>query len=324
MHKRGSFVALLILYFLALVSAKPALDVPAVFRRFPQSATGSGVGVHDPSIVRAPNGMYILYGTAPGIGISTSYDRRNWVAAGTAFRGTPWADHLTGPNGNLWAPDVTYVNGQFVMYYSASQFGTQNSEIYMATSPTGLANSWTHKGRVFSSAPGVSYNAIDPNLLIANGKWYLSFGSFFSGIHQIELCPSTGMPLVPNNIKHLASRNVAPGAVEAASVYRAGQYYYMLVSWDKCCAGAASTYRIMAGRSLSPRGPFFDKNGVDMAVGGGTELMRSHNFVHGPGGQSVLHDGNGFLIAYHWYHDDNTHSLGINNLAHIDGWPVIQ
>ncbi|KAJ3167581.1 hypothetical protein HDU88_002027 [Geranomyces variabilis] len=329
MQKHGFIVTLLISFLVAFASAKSALDVPAVFRRTssvvsPQSATGSGVGVHDPSMVRAPSGLYILYGTAPGISISTSKDRRNWVAAGTAFSGSPWADHLTGPNGNLWAPDVTYTGGRFVMYYCASQFGTQKSEIYMATSPTGLANSWTNHGVVIASSPAVGFNAIDPGLLIAQRKWFLSFGSFFNGIHQIELNPATGMPLNVNNIKNLAKRNVPSRAVEAASIYRANGYYYLTVSWDLCCRGRASTYRMMVGRSLSPSGPFLDQNGVDMLNGGGTELMGSHNFVHGPGGQTVFHDKHGMVIVYHWYHDDNSHSLGINDLAHVNGWPVIR
>ncbi|MEA9588712.1 hypothetical protein VC279_02830 [Xanthomonas sp. WHRI 10064A] len=38
----------------------------------------------------------------------------------------------------------------------------------------------------------------------------------------------------------------------------------MFVSFDACCKGASSTYKIAVGRARSVTGPYLDRAGVDM------------------------------------------------------------
>ena len=52
-----------------------------------------------------------------------------------------------------------------------------------------------------------------------------------------------------------------------------GGYYYLFVSWDYCCQGMKSTYRVAVGSSKKVSGPYLDKTGKDMRVGGGTLLL---------------------------------------------------
>ena len=59
----------------------------------------------------------------------------------------------------LWAPDVNYVDGQYVLYYSVSSVGSQNSAIGVATSPLMDAGTWTDLGEVIRSNPGDPFNA---------------------------------------------------------------------------------------------------------------------------------------------------------------------
>ena len=66
--------------------------------------------------------------------------------------------------------------------------------------------------------------------------WYLSFGSFWSGIKLVQLDPSTG--LISNaTLTSLATRTADGGAEEASVVYQHGDNFYLFVSWDHCCNG---------------------------------------------------------------------------------------
>jgi arabinan endo-1,5-alpha-L-arabinosidase len=38
-----------------------------------------------------------------------------------------------------------------------------------------------------------------------------------------------------------------------------GGWYYLYVSFDACCAGADSTYKMATGRSRTVTGPYLDK-----------------------------------------------------------------
>jgi arabinan endo-1,5-alpha-L-arabinosidase len=113
------------------------------------------------------------------------------------------------------------------------------------------------------------------------------------------------------------------GAIEAPYLYRHGAFYYLFTSFDRCCQGAQSTYRIMVGRSTSPTGPFVDRSGVAMTSGGGTEILAGHDAIHGPGGQSVIADAGSDVLVYHYYANDNSARLGINLIRWDSDWPVV-
>ncbi|KAK0739488.1 putative Arabinan endo-1,5-alpha-L-arabinosidase [Apiosordaria backusii] len=281
--------------------------------------------IHDPTVVKTPEGTYLAAYTGDYVQLKTSTDRTTWRNAGAAFpNGAPWTTPYTGGAKNLWAPDLTYANGQYYLYYSASTFGSSRSAIFFATSRTGASGSWTNHGLVIESHANSNYNAIDPNLIIdAQGRWWLSFGSFWSGIKIVELDRNTGKPINSNNLISIASRPDNGGAVEAPVIIRRGNYYYLWVSFDRCCNGAASTYRIMVGRSTSVTGPYVDKAGKSMMQGGGTQMLASHGSIHGPGHNAVFADGDGDVLVYHYYRNDGVAQLGINLIRYDNGWPVI-
>jgi arabinan endo-1,5-alpha-L-arabinosidase len=288
----------------------------------PGVVTGD-VNVHDPEPVKTPAGGYLLAHTGNGVPLKTSADRTAWRNAGAAFPGgAPWAHPYTNGSDNLWAPDITYTGGRYVMYYSASTFGSNRSAIFLATSTTGASGSWTNQGLVIESRTSDDFNAIDPNLVIDDqGRWWLSFGSFWSGIKLIQLDPATGKRL-GTTMHAIAGRN--GGAIEAPTIHRHGGHYYLLVSFDLCCQGASSTYRVMVGRSTSITGPYVDRDGVAMTAGGGTEILAGHGDIRGPGHQAVLADDDGDILFYHWYAADGSSRLGINRLAWDSaGWPYV-
>jgi arabinan endo-1,5-alpha-L-arabinosidase len=315
---RSRFIAVVL--FATTVLATPAAAAAA----YPDPGRVTGdIGVHDPSAVKRPDGRYLVAHTGDGIALKTSTDRIAFSGAGSAFPGgAPWTTAYTGGGRSLWAPDLSYHNGQYYLYYAASTFGSNHSAIFLATSPSGNSGSWTNRGLVVESRSSDNFNAIDPNLVVDEaGRWWLDFGSFWSGIKLIQLNAATGLRQ-GSSMTAIAGRG--GGAIEAPFIVKRGQYYYQYVSFDLCCRGAASTYRVMVGRSTSVTGPYADRNGVPMTSGGGTEILAGHGSIHGPGHEAVLADNDGDLLVYHYYADNGASRLGINRLAYDSaGWPQV-
>lgn len=288
------------------------------------------ITVHDPSMTRGPDGTYLIGATAPGIDLRTSTDRTAFTYTGKAFpNGASWTDAYTGTsNGNLWAPDLSYRGGKYLMYYAASSFGSNKSAIFLATSSTGGPGSWTNQGLVYSTTTSSDHNAIDPNLIVdQSGKWWLSLGSFWTGIKLIQLDPATGKRLASNSsVYSIARRSGSSTAVEAPSIMYHGGYYYLFTSWDLCCRGTGSTYKVTVGRSSSITGPYVDRAGTSLTSNGGTTILATHGTIIGPGGQSLLSDSDGDLLVYHYYDgaDNGTAKLGINLLGwDSSAWPYV-
>ncbi|MBM0278299.1 arabinan endo-1,5-alpha-L-arabinosidase [Micromonospora sp. STR1s_6] len=302
---------------------RPAPAAPLAPYPAPGRVTGD-IGVHDPTVVKRPTGGYLMVHTGNNVAIKTSPDRTNWRNAGAAFPGgAPWTLPYTNGGSNLWAGDISFHNGQYWLYYSASSFGSNRSAIFLATSPTGASGSWTNRGLVIESRTSDNFNAIDPNLVVDDqGRWWLSFGSFWSGLKLVQVNPSNGLRL-DGTIRSIAGRG--GGAIEAPYIFKHGSYYYLWVSWDMCCRGASSTYRVMVGRSTSITGPYRDRSGRDMNAGGGTEVLAGHDNVRGPGHQAVIGDTDGDVLIYHYYNASNGAALlGINRIGYDSaGWPFV-
>jgi arabinan endo-1,5-alpha-L-arabinosidase len=318
--QRRRVLAAALLTALAVPLATPgiaAADYPN-----PGRVTGS-INVHDPAMVKAANGTYIVAATGNNLPLRTSRDRIAFSGAGVVWpNGAPWAHPFTNGSNNLWAPDISFRNGRYYLYYSASTFGSRNSAIFLATSSTAAQGSWTNLGIVWQTSNSNDYNAIDPNLVVdAAGAWWLTFGSFWTGIKMVRIDPATGkQSTADRSLYSLARRPNAGGAVEAPFIVRQGNFYYLFVSFDLCCRGTSSTYRVMVGRSASITGPYVDRNGVALTNGGGTEIMATHGGIVGPGHQAVLQDTDNWLLVYHYYTSSGSR-LGINFLDWSDGWP---
>jgi arabinan endo-1,5-alpha-L-arabinosidase len=311
----------------AVATARPtaAAAPPSAAADYPNPGLVTGdTRVHDPSMVRAPDGTYIVVSTGNNLQVLTSTDRIAFRRAGAVWPGgAPWTAPFTGGSSNLWAPDISLRGGRYYLYYSASSFGSRNSAIFLATSPTAMPGTWTDQGIVAQTSDADDYNAIDPNLVVdPSGRWWLTFGSFWTGIKMIRIDPATGKQHTGDRTLYgLARRpSSAGGAVEAPVIVARDGRYYLFVSFDACCRGTSSTYRVMVGRSTSITGPYLDRNGVAMTSGGGTEILATHGTVIGPGHQALMQDIDGWLMAYHYYTSTGSW-LGINLVDWSDGWP---
>ena len=291
----------------------------------PRALEVSGnLGTHDPTVIEE-DGVFYEVQTGPRLPAKRSTDLRAWQANGSVFGGSnpAWVAREVPGATDLWAPDLSFFGGQYHVYYSASTFGSNSSCIGHATRAKMSTGSWTDRGSVVCSNHGSNdnWNAIDPNAIVdENGKAYLAFGSFWDGIKAIELDANGARS--GTALHSLASRG--GGAIEAPVIVRRCGFYYLFVSFDRCCNGAMSTYNIRVGRSEKVLGPYVDKAGKRMLDGGGTQLVQGGGSWRGPGHNAVVFSGTKAYNIFHAYRSDNGASqLRVSELAwDKDGWPV--
>ncbi|WP_438948886.1 arabinan endo-1,5-alpha-L-arabinosidase [Streptomyces mutabilis] len=291
----------------------------------PRPVTGQQI-IHDPTVLRLKGGGYVAYSTGGVIGARLSEDGRHWDDAGNAFAEPPAWWYEYNDTGDPWAPDLSYRAGRYWLYYAVSSWGTNHSAIGVATSRTGLPGTWTDHGKVFSSEITDTWNAIDPAVVEADGRLWMSFGSYWSGIRMVELDRRTGKAVAGAEVHHLATRPDEPYAVEGPEIVKHGRHYYLFASYDACCSGVDSTYKIKVGRATDIKGPYVDSSGTPMLEGGGDLLLEGHGRYIGTGGQSVFRDRGRDWLAYHYYdaQDEGTPKLGLNALTWTeDGWPAV-
>jgi arabinan endo-1,5-alpha-L-arabinosidase len=293
---------------------------------------------HDPTMMKEGKYYYVFITGDAGrpntfLPMKRSTDLIHWEELGPVFSNPPqWiVDTLGVTPHDFWAPDINYLNGKYYLYYAASQFGVNNSVIALATNktldPSSADYRWVDEGPVLRSQPGDSFNAIDPDVAVdENGVPWLTFGSFWSGILTRRLDAGTGKPSSDDTALHpLVDRHWAPNAVEGASIVRRDGYYYIFVSFDYCCRGVNSDYRVVVGRSTSLTGPYIDKSGLPLLNGGGTEVLRGYNEFAGPGHGDVYFDGTTYWFPHHYYdrNDNGAPKLSLRKISWRDGWPTL-
>ncbi len=300
------------------------------------------VDIHDPAMA-TDGGTYYLYSTGPGIPYYSSKDRVHWIEGGRVFATEPvWGRSVTARfNGHIWAPDVSYAGGKYYLYYAVSGFGKNDSAIGVTVNqtldPASPNYKWDDKGIVLRSVAGRDdWNAIDPNVIADDkGTPWMVFGSFWSGIKLVKLNAGRVSLAAPEEWHTLAARPHTPapdvkaageGAIEGPFLFKRADYYYLFVSTDFCCRGKASTYRIAVGRAKDITGPYLDKDGRDMAMGGGTPLVSENPKWAGWGGQGVYSFGGKDYVVMHAYEaaDNNFHRLKILPITWAAaGWPSV-
>ena len=308
----------------------------------PTTRAIGAVPAHDPVMIRQ-NGTYYLFCTGQGIAVWSSKDRKTWQPLPPVFAAaSAWAVRaIPGFKGHIWAPDVSYADGQYSLFYSVSAFGKNTSCIGLATNrtldPAAPDFKWVDHGQVVQSVPGRDlWNAIDPNLARdAAGVPWLAIGSIWEGIKLVRLRPDLTAPAEPAQWRTLARRPRNPalndslpgdGAIEGPFIFHKGGYYYLFTSFDYCCRGPQSTYKMMVGRAAALTGPYADRAGKPLEQGGGTLVLAGNADWYGVGHNAVCtFDGTDYLV-FHGYdaHDQGHPKLRIEPLRwDADGWPAV-
>ena len=279
-----------------------------------------------------------------------------------------------------WAPCVRKVrNGLYRMYYSIVCPGTLNGNgTWSERAFIGLLensnpannNGWEDKGYVITNASDkelnfnvasndwancyYKWNAIDPSYLIDNdGKHYLIYGSWHSGIAALEVDAETGkpnaLPLPFGNNEDIAAygsliatRKMGDrwqGSEGPEIVYNAATgYYYLFMAYD----ALEGSYNTRVCRSKNIYGPYLGIDGTDLTHTGGDMLpvvTHPYKFNGSYGWVGISHcavfdDGNGnWYYASQGRYPENVAGNPYSNalmMGHVrsirwteSGWPVV-
>ena len=278
-----------------------------------------------------------------------------------------------------WAPCVRKVrNGLYRMYYSIvcpgtlSGDGTWSERAFiglMENSNPANNDGWEDKGYVITNASDkgldfnvsatdwancyYKWNAIDPSYIIDNdGRHYMAYGSWHSGIVLVELDPETGKVKaeLPNPWgtnediaaygQLIATRQMGnrwQGSEGPELIYHDG-YYYLFLAYD----ALEVPYNTRVVRSQNIAGPYLSMDGKDVTTVGGDALpvlTHPYKFNGSNGWVGISHccvfddgEGNWYFASQGRFPAD---VLGINASNAImmgqvrsmrwteDGWPVV-
>lgn len=340
MMKRTIFLLLAFTLFASLQAQHRA--------RFPRKVfTTDTPMLHDP-VMAYEDSTYYIFATGLGIQQMTSKDGKTWeVSPQPVMSVIPqWThDSVPGFHNHVWAPDVIKWHGKWWMAYSCSTFGKNGSAIGLISNRSLSFPIWEDEGCIVSSQEKRdNWNAIDPNFVIdENDTPWLVWGSFWDGIQLARL--DTTMHIAkgekPRTIarrypvkgddaqlpKNPTSKYAGPNAIEAPFIFKHGDYYYLFVSWDYCCQGSKSTYRVAVGRSKSVEGPYVDPKGVDMLNGGGMLLIEGDKKTFDAIGHCAVYhlDGEDVYISHGYSIDHKGASILVKKPIKwtVDGWPQL-
>ncbi len=300
-----------------------------------------GIWVHDPVVIKQ-NDTYYLFCTGRGITEYSSKDLVQWQKEPSVFEEKPeWTDTVVPDFKNhIWAPDISFHNGNYYLYYAVSAFGKNTSAIGVATNKTldktDKDYKWVDQGIVVQSVPNRDmWNAIDPNLAFDdNGTPWLSFGSFWDGLKLVKLDTNLLSIAEPQEWYTIARRernfdlddkDAGNAALEAPFIFKKNGYYYLFLSWDLCCRGEKSTYKVVVGRSKTIMGPYVDKEGKALDQGGGTLLIEGNKDWYGIGHNSAYtFDGKDYYFSHAYdAHDNGKPKLIVKEITWADDWPIV-
>ena len=324
------------------------------------------IQLHDPAGFMELDGYLLTFATSRTM--KSAYlptGGTEWIRGKPVFpEGTTpaWHEEVIPGNKGVWAPHAAFPR---VLYYSIANDsdGLDIGAIGRATAIGDPPNlTWVDDGvpvLVCDRHTEEEPFAIDPAVFVGkDGTLWMVYGSHWSGIYIVELDPATGhlkdtrageegwtkdnpafhrvaSELGEYNDKPVTEPGFTAGAIEAPYVFWNGQDdYYLFVNWGMCCSGIESTYEIRVGRSDNPYGPYLDKDGHDMAEGGGTLFLKTDGRFIGPGHANIwtYTDSNSdarHIFSYHFYDGEDEERPGRAKMHarelefDDDGWPVL-
>src|SRR5574344_415679 len=277
-----------------------------------RAQTGSPY-IHDPSTIVECDGKYYTFGTGEGGLISED--------------GYHWRGGAVRP-GRGAAPDAMKIGDRYLIIYGATGgglMGGHNGRILTMCNKTLDPDSpdfrYSDPIEVANSDGLEDCDAIDPSLFMdpKTGRLWVTYGTYWGNIRQIEIDPHTGKRVAGN-----VEKDIAIDCEATDMIYRDG-WYYLLGTHGTCCDGVNSTYNIVVGRSRSVNGPFCDNIGRNMIAGGGKMVVGAGDRVVGPGhfGRTIIDKGVEIMSCHYEadFDQGGRSVLGIRPLLWQNGWP---
>ena len=239
------------------------------------------VAVHDPSIIRAEDGLYYIFGSHMTAAVSEDLIDWKLISKDATNAGctlvenvqTEMKEALTyAKTTTFWAPDVVQLNnGTYAMYYCTCEGSSPLSTlgIAYAEKPEGH---YVNQGIILKSGQSgynanVYPNVVDPcTFYDKEGRLWMVYGSYSGGIYILEMDKETGFPLegqLNNGLgKKLLGGNHA--RIEGPYILYSPDtdYYYLFLSFGGL--NADDGYNVRVCRSKNPDGPYEDALGNNM------------------------------------------------------------
>lgn len=268
--------------------------------------------IHDPSTIVESDGKFYTFGTFGGGLVSAD--------------GWTWKSGPVRPGGGV-APDVIKLGDRYYVAWAVGgggMNGGHKSDVKImwtkSLDPASKDFGFHEIGTVASSDGVELADAIDPAFLLAEGRLWLSYGTYFGAIRMIELDPKTAERLPGSQPVDIAID------MEATALMHRDGWYYLLGTHGTCCDGPNSSYNIRVGRSRSAQGPYVDNFGVPLLKGGGKLVWGSNGRGMGAGHFGLVDLGDGVeKFSFHYEADMDRAGrsvLAILPLTWMNGWPV--
>lgn len=267
------------------------------------------VSVHDPSVIRTPEGMYYIIGSH--MAGAKSPDLMRWTLLSSSVQDQTFFRNITdelaealdwGDTETFWAGDYLQLpNGRYLMYYCVCQGSCPQALIgyAVADSPEGpftdlgVLRRSNGYGQLYDPGDGSSIyfditrmpNCIDPNVFYdKEGRLWMVYGSYSGGIFILEMNPEDGS-ILPREQQPRAiaqnwpyGRRLAGGSCDMEAPYilysPETDYYYLFLSMGGL--GQQDGYNVRVARSRTPDGPYYDERGQNMvgATGSNDVMFR--------------------------------------------------
>ncbi len=294
---------------------------------------------------------------------------------GTDYRAFDYVGKNDEGGYSVWAPDVIYnkAMGKYVMYFCTTSSYVK-SNLCFATADK-IEGPYTYVDTILYSGfnrktvletnfndimgegtPVVGYvqngaynhsfwpNCIDPSLFYdADGKMWMTYGSWSGGIFILEIDEQTGYPIHPeadeeNGVDTYFGKHLLGGlhnSVEGPYILydEISGYYYLFVSYGSLVSDGG--YQIRVFRSIKPDGVYEDAAGETMGFvikheKYGVKMMGNYGFPSltytymAPGHNSAFTAADGKLyVVYHQrfkdgteYHEPRVHQMFVTK----EGW----
>jgi len=211
---------------------------------------------------------------------------------------------------------------------------------------SGVRSGWFNNKGAFNNS--LFPNAIDPTVLYdANGKLWMTYGSWSGGIYILELDPKTGQPKYPKTNsgatdgyfgKRIAGGYTKSGEAPYILYDKASGYYYLYVTYG--WLGSDGGYHMRLYRSRTINGTYVDAAGNDAVFTSSTnqatrgiKVMGNYDFstlstlgYKSCGHNSAFIDDDGQMyLFYHARFDDGYefHQARVHQqFLNEDKWPV--
>ncbi|MCF0043080.1 glycoside hydrolase family 43 protein [Dyadobacter fanqingshengii] len=247
----------------------------------------------DPSVILVGD-TYYAAGTSsewgPAYPIYSSKNLVDWEYVGPVFADLPeWT------MGSFWAPELYFRNGTFYCYYTARRKSDKQSFIGVASTKD-LKEGFTDHGVIIEWTK----EAIDAFVVEDNGKLFITWKAY--GLDKDRGIEILGAELAPDGLKVIGKEfsliKAEPtgwesGGAEGQSIFKRGNYWYMLYSGNACC-GANCDYQVGFARAEKLEGPWTKYAGNPSLFGDDSWKCPGHGTV-------VVTPDNRYFYLHHAY-----------------------